>query len=421
MDVLPLVTGAVFFAELGFTYWLDYLNISHLRRTGAVIPPEFEGHIDQEALTRASDYTAENMRLGAVSSAVANIAVFVFVFAGVLPAYDSWIVSLGLPFVASGLVFFLALSFASTVLSVPFSLYRAFVLEKRYGFSTMTFGTWAGDFVKSLGLSAVITGALIAGTFWLVQESPRFWWLWGWGLFFSFSVFLMYVSPYLIEPLFNKFTPIEDGELVRAIEGVASGAGIRVDRVLRMDASRRTRHTNAYFTGIGRVKRIVMYDTLLEKLQRSEILSVLAHEIGHWRKRHVLKTLLVMESVSFVAMLVSYFVLESGILSRSFGIDGATFYAEVVLLLFIWSLVLFPLSPIAYAFSRRHETEADRFSWELTGEPESMVSSLVKLSKDNLSNLHPHPLYVTFHYSHPPVLERIRRIREGSRGEGKSA
>ena len=188
-------------------------------------------------------------------------------------------------------------------------------------------------------------------------------------------------------------------------------AGIKVSRVFKVDASKRTKHTNAYFTGIGKVKRIVLYDTLIEKMDYDEIMSVLAHEAGHWKKKHILKSIIATETIALVAIFISYQMVQTDFLIDLFHIGQSSFFVKIVLLGFIGSIVSFPFSPLFHYFSRKHENEADRYSFEMTGKPESMISSLVKLSKDNLSNLHPHPLYALFHYSHPPVLERIRRIR----------
>jgi STE24 endopeptidase len=222
----------------------------------------------------------------------------------------------------------------------------------------------------------------------------------------------MYISPYVIEPLFHKFSPLDDKELESGIRDVMGKAGIKVSRVFKMDASKRTKHTNAYFTGIGKVKRIVLYDTLIEKMDHDEILSVLAHEAGHWKKKHVLKYIVITELIALFVLYIAFRLLQSDFLVNVFSIDQSSFFANVIILGFIGSVLSFPFSPVFNYFSRKHEHEADRFSCEITGKGESMISSLVKLSKDNLSNLHPHPLYALFHYSHPPVLERIRRIRE---------
>ena len=178
-----------------------------------------------------------------------------------------------------------------------------------------------------------------------------------------------------------------------------------------MDASKRTKHTNAYFTGIGKVKRIVLYDTLVEKMDHNEVLAVLAHEAGHWKKKHLLKSIVAAESIALITTYISYRILQSDFLLTLFHIERGSFFAKVVILGFLGSIVAFPFGPVFNYFSRRHENEADKYSYEITGNRESMISTLVKLSKDNLSNLHPHPLYALFHYSHPPVLERIRRIK----------
>jgi len=189
--------------------------------------------------------------------------------------------------------------------------------------------------------------------------------------------------------------------------------GIKVSRVFKIDASKRSRHTNAYFTGIGKVKRIVLFDTLLNKMTQPEILAVLSHEVGHWKKKHIFKRLVFIELMSFVASYISFRVLKTGFLADIFGIQDVTFFAKLVILGFLFSIISFPFTPLSSYFSRKHEYEADGFAAALTSDPESMATSLIKLSKDNLSNLHPHPLYAKFYYSHPPVVERVNRLRSG--------
>ncbi|NOZ67733.1 MAG: M48 family metallopeptidase [Deferribacteres bacterium] len=406
---------AAYFLIIAFGYWLDFLNLSHLKKYGSVIPPEFEGQIDRDLLRRTRDYNIEHTKFDLIASVFNNIVFLIFIFV-LLDIYNSWIMSLNLPFILSGLVFFLLLSYADTVISMPFSLYSTFRIENRYGFNTMTFRLWVADTVKSLVISTILMGLLTAVGLFIVLKSPEMWWLWVWCFFLVFGIFIMYIAPYVIEPLFHKFTPIEDEELEGGIRSLMQKAGIKVSRIFRMDASKRTTHTNAYFTGIGRVKRIILYDTLIEKMNRDEILAVLAHEAGHWKKRHLLKHIVVTEAVALIAIYAAYLLLQGDFLTELFSIKESSFFAKVVIVGFIGSIVSFPLTPVFHYFSRRHENEADRFSYELTGNAAGMISALVKLSKDNLSNLHPHPLYALFHYSHPPVLERIRRIREFEKG-----
>ncbi len=394
----------------GFRYLLDYLNLFYLKKYGSIIPPEFEGQTDRELLIRTQNYSIEKMRFGFVSSLFNNAVILIFLFGGLLDIYNSWIVSLNLPLILSGLVFFLILVYAESLLSIPFSLYNTFRIEKKYGFNTMTLRLWITDAMKSLLISTILMGVLIVIGLYLVQQSPGLWWLWIWCFFFAFSMFMMYLSPYVIEPLFHKFTPIVDETLESGIRDLMQKAGIRVSRVFQMDASKRTKHTNAYFSGIGKVKRIVLFDTLIEKMDCDEMLSVLAHEAGHWKRRHILKQLLLIEGISLIVMYIAFRIIQSDFILDLFIIKNGTFFAKLIVLSFIGSIAAFPFSPLMLYLSRRYENEADRFSYELTGSTDGMIRALVKLSKDNLSNLHPHPMYVIFHYSHPPVLERIRML-----------
>lgn len=393
-------------------YWLEYLNLSHLKKYGAIIPLEFQGYIDQNFLNKTRDYVVENTRFDIISSLFHTAILILFLFGNLLNVYNSWIASMRLPFIVSGLVFLLILFYAETLLTIPFNLYHTFKIENKYGFTTTTFKLWVTDFAKSLIVSTVLIAILTSTGLLIIQQSPHLWWLWIWCLFFAFSILMMYIFPYVIEPLFNKFTPIEDETLMEGIRSITQKVGMTVKKVLKMDASKRTRHTNAYFTGIGRVKRIVLYDTLLEKMNNEEIISVLAHELGHWKKRHLIKYFIVSEAIAFIAMYISYKALQGDFLGKLFSLQDTTFFAKAVILSFLGSIVAFPFTPLFNYFSRRHEIEADLFSWKLTGNSKSMITALIKLSMDNLSNLHPHPLYAAFYYSHPSALQRIRILKE---------
>lgn len=394
---------------------LRALNLAHLKSHGAVVPAGFEGVIDGEVLRKASAYTLDNSRLGLIESLFDSAVLLLFLFAGPLPLYDRWIVSLGLPPVAAGTLFYLLLLTAKTLLDIPFSLYRTFVLEARYGFNTQTLGLWIADFLKGLLISLVLLGVLLAGGFRLVEVSPHSWWLWGWGLFALFTLFIMLLSPYLIEPMFFRFEPVRKEGLEAGVKALMARAGLSAGRVFQVDASRRSRHGNAYFTGIGRVKRIVLFDTLLERLSDGEVLAILAHEIGHWKKRHLFKRLLVTELLALGGFYLAYRLIGWGGVPGLFGIDSLSFAAHWLPLAFLGSLIAFPFTPVSAWLSRRDERQADRYACELHGNPEDLASGLVSLARDNLANLHPHPWYAAFYFSHPPVVERVRRLRE----EGK--
>ncbi len=398
-----------------FEYAVQCLNLTHMRKKGVSIPPEFEGQVDVPMLEKMRAYETDKTRFGFISSLFGNIVVIAFVFGGLLDRYCVWIASLNLSFIVSGWLFFLLLSFAEETTSIPFSLYNVFRIENRYGFNTMTLRLWISDFIKSILISMIMFSLVTFAGLWLIQWGPRYWWLWVWGFLFIFSLFVMYISPYVIEPLFNKFALVQDELLKEKIIALADKAGIHASRVLKVDASRRSKHTNAYFTGIGRTKRIVLYDTLLERMDNNEILAVFAHEIGHWRRKHLLKTLAAFEIFSFLGMYVSYRIVQSDILLHVFGIGmtpgRGTLFVKLLLLGFVAGIFLFPLKPLPNFLSRRYERQADLASYELTGDTGSMVNALVKLSKENLSNFYPHPLYAALYYSHPPVLERIRYLK----------
>ncbi len=382
-----------------------------MRKFGATVPPEFEGKIDESLLKKTIDYETEKTRFSFISSIFSNIVTMLFFFGGLLNIYNSWIASLHLPFILSGGLFFLLLACGTEFLSVPFSLYHTFKIENKYGFNTMTPRLWISDFIKALLISTIMMSLVTFAGFCLIQWSPHYWWFWVWGFLFIFSIFIMYISPYVIEPLFNKFTPIEDDSLKERIVQLTAKAGIHASRILRIDASKRSKHTNAYFTGIGNTKRVVFYDTLLEGMNHNEILAVLAHEIGHWKKRHVLKMITAFEVFSFIALYLSYKVIQSDALLTIFHIHTNTLFSKFIILAFLADILLLPFTPCVSHFMRRHERQADRVSYELTKDSEGMVSALVKLSKENLTNLYPHPLYVTLYYSHPPILERIRYLK----------
>jgi STE24 endopeptidase len=423
MDTNLLIILAAYIFIVIFGYLLEWLNIKHLKEHGSEVPQEFEGLIDRTVLSKTRDYLIDNTRFGIISSIFNNIVLMVFLFGGVLDMYNSWVQSLNLPFIITGIVFFILLTIVETALSMPFNLYHTFVIENKYGFNTMTFGLWIADFVKSFALSVIIMSIIISAALGLIHISPHLWWLGLWGFFFIFSLFIMYIAPYVIEPLFNKFTPLDDKELKEAIVDMMEKVSIKAGRIFKMDASKRSHHTNAYFTGIGRNKRIVLYDTLINKMTKGEIISVLAHEAGHWKKKHLFKRILVSEIIALGVLYLAYKILQHDYLSELFnittiaagnsttGIMDSTFFAEVVILAFLGIIVSFPFTPLSNFLSRSHEKEADYFSYKLTHDADCMISALVKLSKDNLSNLHPHPFYASFHYSHPPVIRRINYIK----------
>jgi STE24 endopeptidase len=254
--------------------------------------------------------------------------------------------------------------------------------------------------------------------FLLIQWQPGNWWLWVWGFMALFSLFMMFISPYVIEPLFNKYEPVTEEGLEEEIRVMMEKAGLKVGKVQQMDASKRSRHSNAYFNGIGRVKRIVLYDTLIKQMSHREIIAVLAHEIGHWKKGHIWKRLVWAEVGALAGSWISFKILMWPGLPGLLGLPAdISLPAKMVILGFVASLALFPLGPFSAWRSRCHEREADRYAADLTGRPEDLASALVKMSSENLSNLFPHPFYAAFYYSHPPVVDRVRTLMKWASGK----
>jgi STE24 endopeptidase len=414
------MSAAVFTAYLvilGTGYWLKYLNLAYLKVHGRTVPAEFQEVIDPALLKKISDYTLENSRVGLIESIIGNLLTILFLFGGLLGVYDRWILTLTGSLLWGGLLFLFLLMYAEMLIDIPFSLYRNFRIENRYGFNTMTPRLWFSDLIKSITISSVLGGVVVVSVLAIIQASPAWWWLWVWSFLLFFGIFVMYISPVVIEPLFFKFEPVKAEGLEEKVRDLMERAGLKVSRVFQVDASRRSRHSNAYFTGIGRVKRIVLFDTLIEQMTVEEILAVLAHEAGHWKKRHVLKRIVLTEAMAFGGLFLAYHLLKWKGLPGMIGLADASFFSRVVILGFLSSLVMFTLTPLFSYLSRRDEREADLFAAELTGRPDAMASALVKLSRENLANLHPHPLYAKFHYSHPPIVERIRELNAGARSE----
>lgn len=408
---------ALLFAYLAVTlasFLLGVLNTRHLRRHGHEVPAELASSIDRDRLERISDYTLERNRVALVSSLVSSGLTLLFVFGGLLESYDAFIARHVDSFVGRGVLFFLGLGAAQGLVALPFRLYANFRVEARYGFNRMSWALWWSDFAKALLLSVVFTAAVASAGLWLVQAAPETWWLWVWAGFVVLSVLLTYIAPYVIEPLFFKMQPLTGDGLADEVRALAERAGVHVSRVLTMDASRRSAHSNAYFTGIGRVKRVVLFDTLLAQLSPSEVLSVLAHELGHWRKHHIAQRLTLAYALAFLLALVAFYAARSDAFPSLIGAKELSFPARLVVLSVIGSIVSFFVTPLGSWWSRRHEREADRFASELAGAPTDLASALVKLARENLSNLHPHPVYAAFYYSHPPIVERVRALLHGA-------
>ena len=412
VNSLFLTFVTVFLLRSGTQFFLNRLNIFHLRQQGKTVPRAIGDAVDQEKLSRIRDYTRDSAHFGMVAALSNQVLFLVILLSGFLPWLVGVIDSCNFGPIIDGLVFFALLSMASNLLHIPFSLYDAFVIESRYGFNVMTFRMWVVDFLKGTAVFAILGGFLLWLLLAIVIHGGTPWWVWAWMLMGGFELLALWLFPVVIAPLFNKFEPIEDQGLEERIRALMKEVGLRIQAVLKMDASKRSKHTNAYFTGLGTSKRIVLFDTLLASHSQEEILAVLAHEAGHWKRRHVFKQVVLAEALSFAGFYWVARCLEWPLLYQTFGFTEPISYIGLFLVGALAGPFIYFAQPAGSALSRRFEREADDFALELVKTPDPMCSALRRLAADNLANLSPHPLYAWFYYSHPPLVERIEGLKE---------
>jgi STE24 endopeptidase len=387
---------------------VDVLNLAALRPE---LPAEMQGVYDRDAYERSQQYTRATTRAGLVKQAVDLAALLTFWFAGGFPALDALARGAGGGPVLTGLLFIGALALLSALVSLPFSVHATFVVEERFGFNRTTPRTFLLDRLKGLVLALALGGPLLAAVLAIFAHAGRSAWLACWAAVAGYTLVVQFVAPTWIMPLFNTFTPLGAGELRERIERYAASVRFSLENVFLMDGSRRSSKSNAFFTGFGRHRRIALFDTLVAQLSPAELVAVLAHEIGHYTKRHVLAGTAV--SIAHTGAVLWAFSQLGGRqwLYDAFFVERASVHAGLVL----FGILLTPVEAVVgaamSAWSRRNEYAADRFAAETTAEPEALVGALKKLSVRNLSNLTPHPWYVALNYSHPPLLRRIAALR----------
>jgi STE24 endopeptidase len=386
----------------------EMLNIRHM---SPVLPPEFTGVYDAERYRLAQSYLRDTTRFDLVAATVFMPLTAGFILVGGFNMVDQWARGFGHGPIVTGLVFAASVGLVSFLIHIPFSAYRTFVIEERYGFNRTTVRTFLLDLLKAVILGALIGGAVLAAVLWFFAWAGRLAWLYCWGAVSVFELFLAFVAPVVIMPLFNKFTPLEEGDLRRSIEDYAQAQRFRMKGVFKMDGSRRSTKTNAFFTGFGKYRRIVLFDTLIAKHTVNELTAVLAHEMGHYKLKHVLKHVVLALLTNGIMFYLLSLLIESRGLSRALGMSDYALYSNLVFFLFLYAPLATALGVVMNAISRRHEYAADAYAAVTSGKPDAMIDALKKLSRDNLSNLTPHPLKVFLSYTHPPVLDRVRALR----------
>ncbi|HIV73331.1 MAG TPA: M48 family metallopeptidase [Candidatus Aquabacterium excrementipullorum] len=416
-EAVTLALALLLVASLLVKFWLSSRQVRHVALHRAQVPAPFADTITLESHQRAADYTIAKLRFGMVSTAVGGAVLLGWTLLGGLDALNAWLVEAWLPSLGPlgyQLALLAAFSVIGAVIELPLELWNTFRLEQRHGFNRMTLKLWLGDQLKGMLLGVAIGGPIAALILWLMGAAGSLWWLWAWATWTGFSLLMMVIFPTVIAPLFNKFQPLQDEALKARVEGLMQRCGFASKGLFVMDGSRRSAHGNAYFTGLGAAKRVVFFDTLLARLNPGEVEAVLAHELGHFKHKHVLKRMIGLFAISLGAFALL------GWLSQQLGfyvglgvrpnLDAPNDALALLLFMMVVPLAGFFAAPLMATFSRRDEFQADAYACA-HAQGSDLARALVKLYDDNASTLTPDPLYVRFYYSHPPASERLAALR----------
>jgi STE24 endopeptidase len=409
-----LVFVFFFLLTLALRYWLASRHIRHVLHHRSAVPAEFAAKIPLAAHQKAADYTVARTRFGLVSALWGGAVLVGFTLLGGLQALSTALLNLTGPGMMHQILLVVAFALVSGALDLPFSYYRQFVLEQRFGFNKMSVGLWIADMVKGGLVGAVIGLPLLWVVLELMDRTGALWWLYAWMVWSGFQLLMMVLYPSVIAPLFNKFTPLQDDSLKDRIEGLMARVGFASKGLFVMDGSKRSAHGNAYFSGFGANKRIVFFDTLLSRLAAPEIEAVLAHELGHFKLKHIVKRIVVLFALSLAFLALLGYLKEQAWFYTGLGVEPLLGASNDAMALLLFALVLpvftFPFSPLSSFSSRKHEFEADAFA-AAHSDARNLVSALVKMYEDNASTLTPDPLHSAFYDSHPPAWVRVRQLQ----------
>ena len=406
--------GITFLMVLGLAtalrLWLAARHISYVQAHRGSVPPQFASEVSLEAHQRAADYTSAKTRLALVSIVVDTVLVLWLTFGGGVQAIYNLAAAWFDSEIARGLTLIALLAILTTAVELPLGLYRTFRVEERFGFNKTTLALYWLDLAKTAVLAALFGLPLAACVLWLMEVAGTYWWLYAWIVWVVFNLFMLAIYPTWLAPLFNRFSPMQDPELRERVEKLLHRCGFKVKGLLVMDGSRRSSHGNAYFTGFGKSKRIVFFDTLLARLTPSEVEAVLAHELGHFRLRHVVKRIAWIFAASLGSLWLLDFVMHQEWFYAGLNVEARSTAIALVLFFLVIPSFTFLLQPLFSSYSRKHEFEADGYAARHASATD-LVSALVKLYKDNASTLTPDPVHSAFYDSHPPAVIRIARLQ----------
>lgn len=411
-EFIPILASALIVAQWAASAFLEKLNRDHARVGPKALPDALRLSLPPETLLKSIDYTLAKSTFTDISGLADSIVLVALFWSGWLPLSWNWSQTQLGTHVWWQSLWLLVVGFALSIPSLPFEWWGQFRLEARFGFNTTTLGTWIADRLKGMVLAAALGLPLLALILSLVGWVGPLWWIWAWAALLGFQVLVLFLAPVVIMPLFNKFTPLPEGPLRDRLLALGERTGFNAKTIQVMDGSRRSRHANAFFTGFGKFRKIVLYDTLIAQLSEAELEAVLAHEIGHHRRKHIPQRLAWAAVTSLIAFGLIGYLAKDGGLGATFGFPSGTSVAPTLLLFALISpAVLFWTTPLGNLWSRKHEYEADAYARDAVGDPAPLIGALRKLSEKNLSNLNPHPWYSTFHYSHPTLVEREQALR----------
>ena len=408
---------AIFLAALALTllvqFWLARRHISHILAHKGTVPPDFASSISLESHQKAADYSVAKSRLSYFHIALDAGLLLAFTLGGGLNWLDNqWSNALEGE-ILRGTAVIVSMILISSLAEMPLNYYRAFVIDQRFGFNKMSLGLFIADAIKGAAVMLALGVPLVLGVLWLMGAMGENWWLYVWLAWTSFNALVLAIYPTFIAPLFNKFTPLEEGELKTRIEGLLAKCGFRSSGLYVMDGSKRSSHGNAYFTGFGKAKRIVFFDTLIKNLDGDEVEAVLAHELGHFKRRHVLKRMAWMFGLSLAGLWVLAQLMQADWFYAGLGVEHASTYMALILFMLVSPVFTFLLHPLTALYSRKHEFEADQYAAS-TSSASALVHALVKMYQDNASTLTPDPLHSAFYDSHPPAAIRIARLQHAN-------
>lgn len=409
MNSFTLIFIIVLATTICLRIWLAWRQIMHIRRHRSAVPEQFADRITLRAHQKAADYSVARTRIGFIALAIETALLLVWTLGGGLQfLHEFWSVRLG-----DGLFYDLALILSvaaiSSLVDLPLTFYMQFVVEERFGFNRMTLKLFLVDLAKQTVLALVIGAPALLAVLWLMTRMGSFWWLYVWLFWCAFNLLILFIFPTWIAPLFNKFSPLDDAPLRTRIELLLSRCGFAASGLFVMDGSKRSSHGNAYFTGFGKTKRIVFFDTLLARLQASEIEAVLAHELGHFRHHHIIKRIALMFALSLAFLALLGQLIDSEAFYRGLGVEAHNTALALILFFLVMPVFTFLLTPLMNILSRQHEFEADRYAAQQSSADE-LIKALAKLYEDNAATLTPDPLHSLFYDSHPPAALRIARL-----------